>query len=63
MKAGDLVKLVRKYVANPYEGFGIITSVRQTLPSQQPLYTVHWNNEMGNGCYWDDELEVLSANR
>jgi hypothetical protein len=63
VKVGDLVILLRP-VVGAYDGFfGIITSARLTLasPNQQPcIYTVHWNDKMGNGSYWSYELEVIS---
>ena len=65
MQVGDLVVMLRPVIGK-YNGFGIITSARLTLasPNQQPLYTVHWNDKMGNCCcHWGYELEVLSESR
>ena len=71
MKVGDLVIMLRP-VVGAYDGFGIITSTRKTLPIgdsvvgkplQITMYTVHWNDKVGNGTYWSNELEVISESR
>ena len=65
MHVGDLVRLE----SGTYDGVGIITAIRVNCANAAQrgyvgaLHEVQWNDGMGDGIYWADELEVVSESR
>ena len=55
MQVGDLVKLIH----SRYDGYGIITNIKDWPNSNSVWYTVLWQNGEIRSTYEADELEVI----
>jgi hypothetical protein len=55
MQIGSLVKLI----FSRYDGYGVITHIKDWPNSNSVWYTVHWQNGQIRSTYEADELEVI----